>query len=276
MSAPDAPLRPIVVKVGGALLDVAPAAAAVWRALAGLSRRGVPLVLVHGGGSSVDRLLARLGHTTVKHAGLRVTPEDQIADVVGALAGTVNHAIAAAMVAAGARAIGTSIAAAGLTRAQPHPDAALGRVGVVAGGDGTVLHDLLGAGFVPVLSSIGADAEGRALNINADDAAAAVALHSSARLLALLTDVPCVLDAQRRPIASLDSAAAEGLIAQGVIGGGMIPKVRSALAAAAGAGCPALITTWRDARALESLDARRPEGTLLEPPREPVPERSGR
>lgn len=239
--------KPIVIKVGGALLDDANAAARIWDAIAAATR---PVVLVHGGGSATDRLLKRLGHTTTRHAGLRVTPEDQIDDVTASLAGTVNAHITAQLVRAGARAIGTTIAAAGITTCDQHPDNALGRVGIVTETNGSPLHALLDAGFVPVLSTIGRDADARPLNVNADDAAAAIARAARAAQLLLLTDVPGVLDANRMPIPHLDAPAIESLIDAGTITGGMIPKVRAALQTAQTAGCPVHIAPWRDPKAL--------------------------
>lgn len=250
--------KPVIIKVGGALLDDAEASARIWAAIAAATR---PIILVHGGGSATDRLLARLGHTTARHAGLRVTPDDQIDDVTASLAGTVNAHITAHLVRAGARAIGTTIAAAGITTCQQHPDTALARVGIVTNTDSAPLHALLAAGFVPVLSTIGRDANAQPLNVNADDAAAAIARAAHAAQLLLLTDVPGVLDADGNAIPHLDEPTIESLITAGTITGGMIPKVRAALHTATTAACPVSIAPWRDPTALAAELSTNPTPT---------------
>jgi acetylglutamate kinase len=103
---------------------------------------------------------------------------------------------------------------------------------------------------MPVVNSIGLSANGEPLNVNADEAACAIARVVGAAGIVLLTDVPGVLDASKRLIAELDAARIDELIANGTISGGMIPKVRNALDAAKQAGCPATIASWRDPAAI--------------------------
>jgi acetylglutamate kinase len=151
-----------------------------------------------------------------------------------------------------------------LTRSPGGAD--LGRVGRVLPGASPLLRLLLGNRYLPVVCSIGLDDRGEALNINADDAAAGLAQSLGARALVLLTDVPAVLDEQKRPIASLDRTAIDALIGRGVISGGMIPKVRAALAAASGSRVPAYIASWNQPGDLVRLARGEHIGTRIDPP----------
>jgi len=243
-------IRPWVIKVGGALLDDASARPALWDALRSVARSR-PLVVVHGGGTSVDRLLDALGRTGSRIDGLRVTPEHDMPIVAGVLGGEVNASLVTEMRARGVPALGLRLYDAGLECERiTEPD--LGRVGRVSGGADATLTTLLGAGFTPVVASIGADADGL-LNVNADDAAIGVALALHAAGLALLTDVPGVLDADGALIPLIDTGTVESLIADGVVTGGMGPKVRAAASAAERLGAPAVVASWREPDALVAL-----------------------
>jgi len=233
--------HPLVIKVGGALLDEPEKNLAVIDALValhhgstvhGAARHG-GVVLVHGGGLLVDRHLARLGVVTERVDGIRVTPPDVVEEIVGVLAGRVNTQLIGLLASAGAAPVGLSLS-------DP------GAVGEITGGDPALVRTLLGGGFMPVVSSIGLDDAGGFLNINADDAAAAIAGIVRARELVLLTDVPGVLDADGRVIASLDRDAIERHISDGIIKGGMIAKVRGALDAAERSGVPVTIASWKN------------------------------
>lgn len=245
---PRSPVAPVVVKVGGAVLE---AGDAVWRHLVDLQRLAGPLVLVHGGGAQVDAHLARLGLPTLKHQGVRITPDDQIDEVVAVLAGRMNATICGLLLAAGLPTppVGATLSAGGLVRAeraQPVNGVDLGRVGAVSPGDPAAALALLASGVPLVLSSIALDAAGRTLNVNADDAAMAVARTLHARELVFLSDVRGVLDHAGRVLDRLDRPAIDGLIASGVITAGMIPKVRAALDAADALGSPVRISSWHD------------------------------
>lgn len=252
---------PLVVKVGGALLEAAEAdPAAHAPTFAGLvalhhahaARGGGGIVLVHGGGAQVDAMLARLGIETPRVEGIRVTPREAIDPIAGVLAGSAHLRFLGHLARHGARAVGLSLSDGGLCECRHTTRFAFdaGEVGEIAGGDGAVVRTLLAAGFLPVVNSIGLSAEGAPLNVNADEAACAIARVTGADALVLLTDVAGVLDAAKRLIPALDAAAIDALIADGTISGGMIPKVRNALAAAREAGCPATIASWRDPAAI--------------------------
>lgn len=230
MSRQDLGSGPLVIKIGGSTLDERRDEGRLWRALAELKPRlAGGLMLVHGGGKAVDRQMERLGVKPVKRDGLRLTPEGEIDDVVGVLAGGVNLRLVAELRAAGLDAVGLTLASGGLGRCVKRTDLAFdpGRVGTVKGGDARLAKALFAGDFVPVVSSIGADAAGP-LNVNADDAAAGLAVVVRAGALVLLTDVEHIRDAEGTRLAKLTVNETEQLIARGDIHGGMIPKVRAA------------------------------------------------
>lgn len=258
---------PMVVKVGGAALEAPETRLDLWRALArahGASPGGV--ALVHGGGSSIDAHLARLGMETRRRDGIRLTPPEQMLEIAGVLAGRLNKVLVGALLAAGAPATGLAIGDGFLLRCRRTEKygADAGQVGEVSGGEGGPARALLRAGYLPVISSIGIDDAGALLNVNADEAAAGVAQALGASMLVLLTDVPGVLGAGGQVASALDGPAIERMIASGEVSGGMIPKVRGALEAAHLSGTPAIIAPWGDPSCLEALAQGEPRGTRIE------------
>lgn len=250
---------PLVVKVGGALLDEPGANRPVIEALAAIARQASGdggLVLVHGGGVLVDRQLTRLGIRTERIDGIRVTPPDVVEEIVGVLAGRVNTRLVGLLQACGAPSVGLSLSDGGLCRCRKatHYPFDPGAVGEIVGGDATVVRALLDARLTPIVSSIGLDDTGAFLNVNADDAAAALAGVVGARELVLLTDVPGVLDASGRLLPRLDRDLIVRLIAEGTITGGMTAKVRGALAAAERTGVPVTIASWKDPTSICGTD----------------------
>lgn len=255
---------PLVVKLGGALIDDAHAMRATVRAIGELEAISPgSTVVVHGGGAAIDRQLARLGMETRRHEGIRITPPEQMEQIAGVLAGATSARLTGALLAEGVRAVGMTLASGGLAnaRAAVRGGADLGRVGEITDGRGDVVRTLLDGGFVPVISSIAADARGEALNVNADDAAVAVAGIVGARALVFLTDVPGVRGADGDILGRLDRRIAESLIACGTISGGMIPKVRGAVDAAERCGAPVVIAGWADPKALATIAAGGATGT---------------
>ena len=255
---------PLVVKLGGALIDDALAMRSVVHAIGALeSLSPGSTVIVHGGGAAVDRQLARLGMETRRHEGIRITPPEQMEQVAAVLAGAINARLTGALLAEGVHAVGMTLAAGGLATARVavRAGADLGRVGQITGGRPDVVDALLDRGLIPVISSIAADARGELLNVNADDAAVAVAAAVGARALVFLTDVPGVRGADGRIIARMDRRTATHLIEAGVISGGMIPKVRGAIDAATRCGAPVVIAGWANPKALATLAAGGAEGT---------------
>ncbi len=239
---------PLVVKIGGALIDAAAQHASAFAGLIALHHSHAGgIILVHGGGAQVDRQLALLGITTPRIEGIRVTTREAIDQVVGVLAGSVHMRLLGVLKGQGANCIGLSLCDGGLCECRHSMKYSfdVGEVGEVIGGDPAVIHALLALGCLPVVNSIGLSANGEPLNVNADEAACAIARVTNAAGIVLLTDVAGVLDASGSLLDELDEADIERLITDGTISGGMIPKVRNALEAATSAGCPATIASWR-------------------------------
>jgi acetylglutamate kinase len=190
--------RPLVVKLGGAILDKPSALSALMEQLAKLQanhREG--LILVHGGGCEVDRFLAARGWQSEKYQGLRKTPDEHLDYVVAVLAGLVNKRLLGLSRKAGLSATGLCLADGGMVdTAITSATAPLGRVGAATPADPELAITLLNNGYMLIISSIGIDTQGQCLNINADQAAAAVAQLVQASRLILLTDQPGVLDRQ--------------------------------------------------------------------------------
>lgn len=252
-------------------MDRDPDAAPVFDALAALHRaESAGVILVHGGGKLVDRRMAALGLESERREGVRITPPQHVEEVVATLAGIVNTHVVGELSSRGCAAVGLSLGDGFVARCKVADQYSFdpGRVGKVVGGSPRLVDALLRAGFLPVFSSIGADAQGRALNINADDAASAVAGIAAARMLVLLTDVPGVLDANKRVLATLTGEEIEARIATGEIANGMIPKVRGALRAARAAGAPAAIASWHEPESLVRLAHGETVGTLVLPPQD--------
>jgi acetylglutamate kinase len=186
-------------------------------------------VVVHGGGPQISELLGRLGKTSEFRDGLRVTDGDTIDIVRMVLIGQVNPQLVAAINVHGPLAVGVSGEDAGLIRAIAR-DADLGFVGDVESINPMILNALLADEFIPVVATIGTDASGQAFNINADSVAAAIAEALGAEKLVYLTDIEGlrrVVDNPQSLIRQTTPAELDGLMADGTIAGGMIPKVES-------------------------------------------------
>ena len=235
----------ILVKVGGAQLEQAPARASLVRSVARARAAGHEVVLVHGGGNQIRDLSRRLGLADRYHEGLRITDAATADVVLMVLAGLVNKTLVAALERGGVRccglsgADGSSFSARRITR----PGVDLGFVGEIERVDAQLVETLLDAGYTPVIATSAPESVGTAsdavptdshfANVNADVAAGPLARALEVDALLFLTDVLGVLDADGGLIAALSPAAAAGLRASGVIHGGMIPKVDAALGALA-------------------------------------------
>lgn len=254
--------KPIVIKIGGSTLEDIQALTPLWQALVALNR---PTILVHGGGKAVDALLSRLNLPVERREGLRVTPPDQMDLIAGVLAGTVNKKLVGAINAAGGRAVGLCLGDGQLLTCVQKSES-LGRVGEVtspARSGGGIVTTLLAAGFLPIISSIGIDASGGLLNLNADDAAAGLAKSLSASTLVLLTDVPGIKggDGKLRP--TLSPHQIESMIQSNEITGGMIVKARSAVHAAQSTGAAVVILSGERPDALQAYLAGQQVGTTI-------------
>ncbi|AWL13210.1 Acetylglutamate kinase [Saliniradius amylolyticus] len=255
-------MTPLVIKVGGALLDAYEQGQALFSAIKKLKAER-PVVLVHGGGNLTNDWLARLGFESQKIDGLRVTPPDQLPFVVGALAGTANKLLVSMAHQQGINAVGLSLADGKMVNACLL-NAQLGAVGQASAGDPKVLHALLGADVVPVVSSIGLTEQGELCNINADDGAVALAQTLGAELV-LLSDVPGVLDGDGQLLVQLTATEISALIEQRVIHGGMSVKVKAALAAANSIGQRVYIAGWQQPQLLTTLADEASVGTCIVP-----------
>ncbi len=227
-----------------------------------LSYVGISPVIVHGGGPQIGATLKRLGIESRFVNGLRVTDEATMAVVEMVLAGQINKEIVGLIQAAGGRAVGLSGKDGGLIRARKlasgnpaggEAEVDLGQVGEVAAVDGALVRAVMEQGFVPVIAPVGAGEDGASYNINADTAAAEVAVALRASKLVFLTDVAGVQDAAGGLISSLSGPEAERLIEGGGITGGMIPKVR---------GCCEVVA--RGVGKVHIIDGRLPHALLLE------------
>lgn len=226
-----------IVKVGGNELDDPAFLAGLGRAVAALHAQA-PLIVVHGGGQAIARLHTGLGLPVHKVDGLRVTSAQSLEIAEMVLSGHANKLLVRTLLAAGVDAIGISGVDGALLQAVQfeHPTADLGYVGRIVGVRGVLLHNLIGLGLLPVVSPISLGADGQHYNVNADDAAMALAGALKPAWFDFISNVPGVLGPDG-VLPQLTVAEAERLIAAGVIYGGMIPKVRAALAAVA-AGVP--------------------------------------
>jgi acetylglutamate kinase len=193
-----------------------------------------PVLIVHGGGRAIAGLQARLGIEAVKVDGLRITDAESLAVAQMVLSGQANKAIVTALLAAGLDALGLSGVDGGLLRCRKkvHPSVDLGFVGEIVQVRVEVVHWLMAQGMTVVLSPISLGLDGQIYNVNADEAAAALALAFGAELLDFVSNVPGVLHGEM-VIPSLTPLQTEQLIASGVIRDGMVPKVRAALHAIA-------------------------------------------
>ena len=245
----------VVVKLGGnAMAD--PELALQFAADVVLMRSvGIQPVVVHGGGPQIGELMTRLGKEPEFRDGLRVTDAETLEIARMVLGGRVSREIVSAINAHDHLGVGLSGEDAGLLMATQR-DVSLGFVGQVRAVNPEVLETLLGAGFIPVVSTLAGDGLGQAYNVNADTAAIAIAAAIGAEKLVYLTDVPGVLEEVDDPgslLSSLSAARAQTLIGAGVIAGGMIPKVEACLEAVA-----------LHVQSAHILDGRIPHVVLLE------------
>ncbi len=216
---------PIVVKVGGGALR-----GGALEDLPAILADGTPVVLVHGGGPQLTRMLDSLGIESAFHEGLRVTDGATLEVAEMVFAGGVNKGLVRELNALGVPAAGISGTDGPTLLVEPVEH--LGRVGEVVSVEPGLIRTLWGGGFVPVVAPLGVGPEG-AYNVNADSAAAALAVGLGAAHLFLLTDVDGLLR-DGEAVASLDPEESEDFVRSGLAAGGMVPKLRAATEAARG------------------------------------------
>ena len=220
--------KTIVIKYGGHAMTELALRRSFATDVVLLKHIGVKPVIVHGGGPQIARTLERLQIESSFVGGLRVTDDATMEVVEMVLGGTVNREIVELVQQAGGRAVGLTGSDGALLRVREKTvdGQSLGRVGAVAEVDSSVIEAVASADFIPVVAPIGADASGRTYNVNADEAAGAIAGALRAEKLMLLTDVDGVLDGAGRRISQLSSEEVKKHIDEGTIQGGMIPKVQ--------------------------------------------------
>ena len=233
----------VVVKYGGHAMGDPALAQAFARDITLLETSGVRPVVVHGGGPQIGEMLKKLGIESEFRGGLRVTDKRTIDVVEMVLAGSINKEIVMAINAEGGKAVGlcgkdgNMVVAEKLTRTEIDPDSNiekvvdLGFVGEPKIVNRAVIDMVLGAELIPVIAPVAPGADGETYNVNADTFAGAIAGALGAARLLFLTDVPGVLDRNKKLIKELTVAEARALIADGTISGGMIPKVETCIEA---------------------------------------------
>jgi len=256
--------RTIVIKYGGNAMTDEALKHSFARDVVLMKLVGMNPVVVHGGGPQIGQLLERIGKKSEFVEGLRVTDSETIDVVEMVLGGLVNKNIVALINAHGGRAVGLSGKDGELIRARKlvlrkegaTDDAdivELGYVGEIESINPSVVDTLDEGDFIPVIAPIGAGQDGKTYNINADTVAGKLAVTLGAEKLILLTNAPGVLDQQGELLTGLSESRVEELIQEGVISGGMLPKVRCALDAVS-----------EGVRTATISDGRVPHATLLE------------
>ena len=245
--------RPIIVKIGGSAL-----AGGALDDLPEILASETPVVLVHGGGQQLTRMLDALDIPTQFREGLRVTDEATMKVAEMVFAGEVNKALVRELYVMGIPAVGLSGTDGPTLHVQPVPN--LGRVGNVTEVEPHLVETLWTGGFVPTMAPIGLGPEG-AYNVNADSAAAALAAGLGADYLFFLTDVDGLLDG-KEAVPSLAPEGCEGYVERGLAVGGMVPKLRAA-AEAAREGVEARRVNGNKKGALQKAVAGEPVGTLI-------------
>jgi acetylglutamate kinase len=259
----------ITVKLGGSILEDPEIRLRILRQVSAAVSNGHEIVLVHGGGKSLSRRLSQMQMTSQFIQGLRVTDSETLQVAVMVLAGEVNKKIVAELNELGTGAVGVCGADGGAVRCVqlstiPGQPSGIGFVGKPAGVNRSFFDLLLGAGLLPVVSSIALGADSRLYNVNADQMASACASGTGSESLVYLTDVPGVRDEEGSVLKTLGPQEIESMCSRGILSGGMLPKTSSCLEAI-GAGVasvhilpgsvPDVLTRF--------LDGNIPEGTRI-------------
>ena len=254
--------KTIVVKFGGNAMVDAALQAGFARDVVLLRLVGMHPVVVHGGGPQIEQLLQRLDIKSRFVQGMRVTDEATMDVVEMVLGGAVNKDIVTLINQAGGKAVGLTGQDGAFIRArkllmpakdQPSGYVDIGQVGEIESIDPGVIDALEKGGFIPVVAPIGVGADGASYNINADLVAGKLAEVLNAEKLVMLTNTPGVLDAKGALLTGVTPRDIDGMVADGTLSGGMLPKISSALDAARSG-----------VRSVHIIDGRVPHALLLE------------
>ena len=255
----------VVIKYGGHAMGDREAAEDFAEDIVLLEQSGLKPIVVHGGGPQIGRMLDKLGIRSTFEGGLRVTDEQTVEVVEMVLAGSINKQIVGWISAEGGRAVGlcgkdgNMVTARKAVKTAIDPDSKiereldLGLVGEPDVVDRAVLDAVLRSELIPVIAPVAAGRDGKTYNVNADTFAGAIAGAMGAKRFLLLTDVPGVLDKDKKLIPELTVDQCRRLIADGTITGGMIPKIET---------CNYAID--RGVEAVVILDGKVPHAVLLE------------
>ncbi len=245
----------VVIKYGGNAMVSPQLKKQVMEDIVLLWLIGVKVVLVHGGGPEVSSTMERLGKKPNFVNGLRVTDKETVDIVQMVLAGKVNKSLVNLLEMQGGKAMGISGVDGRLIEARPRNED-LGFVGAITNINIAPVTDLLEKGYIPVVSTIGCDQQGNVYNINGDTAAAYIAGAMGAERLIMMTDIAGILRDKDDPstlISSVTIKEATQLFQQGVISGGMIPKVDCCIEA-----------VYRGVKNVVIMDGRVPHSILME------------
>lgn len=245
-------MNPLVIKLGGVLLESNDAMNRLFKALVDYRRSYKrDILIVHGGGRLIDDLMSKLSLPINKKNGLRITPFEHINIITGALAGTANKTLLAWALKYNLNAIGLCLAD-GKSVNVEKLDLDLGHVGKAKPGSPIFLRKICRENILPIISSIGITNDGSLMNVNADVAATALAATMHADLI-LLSDISSILDGKGQRISEINKVQAKDLINQGIITNGMIVKVNAALEAAEILERSVDIASWQNTDELELL-----------------------
>ncbi|HHX21238.1 MAG TPA: acetylglutamate kinase [Clostridiales bacterium] len=245
----------IAIKYGGNAMINEELKMQVMQDIVLLSYLGIKVVLIHGGGPEISTLLKKVGKQSEFVDGLRVTDRETVDYVQMALAGKVNKDLVNLLQVHGGKVMGISGIDGGMIQAEIK-DERLGFVGEIKQVNPAPIMTLLEQGYIPVVSTLGCDAQGNIYNINADTAAAYIAGAIGAQSLIVMTDIAGILRDKDDPatlISEVTLKQAKQLFAEGIISGGMIPKVQCCIDA-----------IHRGVERVFILDGRIPHSVLLE------------
>ncbi|MBN2241648.1 MAG: acetylglutamate kinase [Acidobacteria bacterium] len=259
----------ITVKLGGSILEEASIRGAILSQVAEAASLGHEVILVHGGGKSLNRRLSQMGIESRFAEGLRVTDSETLSAAVMVLAGEVNKKIVSEMNRSGARAVGICGADAGAVRCirlsdLPDNPAGIGFVGKPSGVNRSFFDRAFDAGWIPVVSSIALGPDGQLYNVNADQMASACASGTGCSSLVYLTDVAGVKDEKGSVLRDLKESDIAALRRSGIVKGGMLPKTSSCLEAlAAGVRDALILPGSRPGILMQFIDGTLTEGTHI-------------
>ncbi|MCW5933732.1 MAG: acetylglutamate kinase [Fimbriimonadia bacterium] len=249
--------KTIVIKYGGAAMVDDALALQVMQDIVLMHFVGLRPILVHGGGPEISEAMKRLGKQPTFVQGMRVTDQETMEIVEMVLTGKTNKRLVSAIHQQGGRAVGLSGKDGNLLQAQKlESEHDLGFVGEVKQVNPEIIHSMLEGGYIPVISTVGVGSAGESFNLNADHAAAAIAVALQAAKLILMTDVPGVLSDPDQPsslLSEMNRQQAQTMLDSGRAAGGMVPKLQACLTALEG-----------DVERAHILDGRLPHALLIE------------